>query len=234
MELLAKVLVVDESASFRKLMQVLLSPYSTCVLSAEGWREACARIAEQADISLVLADLGSEGDGFSILSYVRELGEPRPRVLLLTKHPSEDDARRAVAMGAIGYLAKPTTLRDIRRACANGARITPRRPPLRAGRPSFGKALLLEPGRDEAPLAFEIHDLSMSGAFLETQGPMPVGTPVRLALILGEERLDVAAHVVRVQEPSWANVAGVGVRFDTLPEATRRALELRIEKAARP
>jgi two-component system, response regulator RegA len=233
MEFLAKVLVVDESPIFRKLMQVLLSPYARTVLAACGRRDACERIAEHADISLVLSDVGpDDGDGFAILSFVRQLAEPKPRVLLLTTHPSEDDAKRAAALGALGYLSKPTTLQDIRRACKSGELI-PRRPPVRVRRPSFGTALLIEPAGHAAPLAFEIHDLSVSGAFLETQGPLPVGTEIQLALLLGDETLHVRARVVRIQEPSWANVAGVGVRFDELPDAARRSLEARIESATR-
>ena len=233
MEILSKVLVVDESATFRNLMRVMLSPYAGSVLSAAGRRDACERLAEHLDVSLVLSDVClHDGDGFAILSHVRGLAEPKPRVLLLTTHPSEDDARRAVALGALGYLSKPTTLRDIRRACANG-KLIPRHPPLRAKRPSFGKALLIGPDDESTPLAFEIHDLSVSGAFLETQGPVPVGTQIQLALILGGETVDVQARVVRIQEPSWANVAGVGVRFDELPDAARRSLEARIERAAR-
>jgi hypothetical protein len=52
-------------------------------------------------------------------------------------------------------------------------------------------------------------------------------------LILDEQTLDVRARVVRIQEPSWATVAGVGVTFDALPAAMRRALEARIERASR-
>lgn len=232
MDVLAKVLVVDESAIFRNLMRVLLSPYARSVLSAEGRRDACERIAEHADISLVLSDVClHDGDGFAILSYVRELAEPKPRVLLLTKHPSEDDAKRAVGLGALGYLTKPITLQEIRRACTNGNLVS-RRP--RTKRSSFGKALLIEPAGDhDTPLAFEIHDLSVSGAFLETQGPIPVGTEIQLALILGDETVDVRARVVRIQEPSWANVAGVGIRFDELPASVRRSLEARIASATR-
>jgi CheY-like chemotaxis protein len=233
MDILAKVLVVDESETFRQLMHVLLSPYAGRVLSARSLGDACARIAEHPDTSLLLSDVRlPDGDGFAILSRVSELAEPRPRVLLLSTHPSADEEKRAAALGALGYLSKPTTLQDIRRACKVG-RLIPRQPPVRARRSSFGQALLVEPaaGRD-ASLAFEIHDLSVSGAFLVTQGPIPVGTRIQLALMLGEERLDVQARVVRIQEPSWANVAGVGVRFDELPEAARRRLEARIESAS--
>lgn len=232
MDTLAKVLVVDDSETFRQLMQVLLTPYAESVLSARGFAEACAHVAAHPDASLVLSDVRlPDGDGFALLSRVRELAEPRPRVILLATHPNADDERRAAALGALAYLTKPITLTDIRRACKAGELI-PRHPPLRARRPSFGKALLVEPagGRD-ASLAFEIHDLSISGAFLATQGPIPVGTQVRLALMLGEERLEVKARVVRIQEPSWANVAGVGVRFDELPETARRRLAARIESA---
>lgn len=229
---LAKVLVVDGSETFRQLMQVLLSPYAGRVLAARGLHDACAQITEHADTSLVLSDVRlPDGDGFAILSRVRELAEPRPRVLLLSTRPNPDDEQRAGALGALGYLCKPITLQDIRRACKDGNLV----PRVRARRPSVGKALLMDPGASRgASLAFEIHDLSVSGAFLATHGPVPVGTELRLSLMLGDESLDVTARVVRIQEPSWANVAGVGVRFDDLPDAARRWLAARIAVSGRP
>jgi CheY-like chemotaxis protein len=231
---LAKVLVVDGSETFRQLMQVLLSPYAGRVLAARGLREACACIAEHADTSLVLSDVRlPDGDGFAILARVRELAEPRPRVLLLSTHPNPGDEQRAGALGALGYLCKPITLTDIRRACKAGSLI-PRHPPVRATRRSVGTALLIDGGAErDASLCFEIRDLSVSGAFLATHGPVPVGTELRLALILDGESLDVRARVVRIQEPSWANEAGVGVRFDGLPDAARRWLAARIEGGGR-
>jgi CheY-like chemotaxis protein len=233
MEFLSKVLVVDESKLFRKFMQVLLAPYSESVVAVADGRDACARLAEHSDISLVLSDVGRrDGDGFAILSFVRERAEPRPGVVLLTAHPRDEEAQRAIQLGALGYLSKPTTLHAIRRACSGRTEI-PRQPPLRAKRPSVGTALLIEPAAHHAPLAFEIHDLSVSGAFLETEGPVPVGTELLLALVLDGETLEVKARVVRVQEPSWANAAGVGVRFEELPDAMRRTLDAHIERAAR-
>jgi len=232
---LAKVLVVDGSETFRQLMQVLLSPYAGRVLAARGLRDAWAQITEHADTSLVLSDVRlPDGDGFAILSRVRELAEPKPRVLLLSTRPNPGDEQRAGALGALGYLCKPITLQDIRRACKAG-NLIPRHPPVRARRPSVGTALLIEPGSErDASLSFEIRDLSVSGAFLATHGPVPVGTELQLALRLGGESLDVKARVVRIQEPSWASEAGVGVRFDALPDAARRWLADRIEGAGRP
>jgi CheY-like chemotaxis protein len=232
---LAKVLVVDGSETFRQLMQVLLSPYAGHVLTARGLGEACARIAEHADTSLVLSDVRlPDGDGFAVLARVCELAEPKPRVLLLSTHPNPGDEQRAVALGALGYLCKPITLQDIRRACKAG-NLIPRQPPVRARRPSVGTALLIEPGADrDASLSFEIRDLSVSGAFLATHGPVPVGTELQLALRLAGESLDVKARVVRIQEPSWASEAGVGVRFDALPDAARRWLAARVGGAGCP
>jgi CheY-like chemotaxis protein len=231
---LSKVLVVDESDTFRQLMQVLLSPYAERVFSAPTLAVACTCIAEHANTSLVLSDVRlPDGDGFAVLARVRELEEPRPRVLLLSTHPNEHDEKRAASLGALGYLAKPITLQDIRRACKDGM-IVPRRPPVRVRHAPVGRALLLEPGTSrEASLAFDIHDLSLSGAFLVTQGPIPVGTEIHLALTTGGEAVEVRARVVRVQEPSWANPAGVGVCFEGLPEPARRWLAGRIE-GARP
>jgi CheY-like chemotaxis protein len=231
---LAKVLVVDGSETFRQLLQVLLSPYAGRVLAARGLREACARIAEHADTSLVLSDVRlPDGDGFALLSRVRDLAEPKPRVLLLSTHPNPGDELRAGALGALGYLCKPITLQDIRRACKAG-NLIPRHPPVRARRPSVGTALLIDAGGErDASLAFEIRDLSVSGAFLATLGPVPLATELQLALLLDGESLDVKARVVRIQEPSWANEAGVGVRFDGLPDAARRWLAARIESGGR-
>lgn len=229
---LTKVLVVDGSDTFRQLMQVLLSPYAGRVLAARGLREACAQISEHADTSLVVSDVQlPDGDGFAVLARVRELPGAKPQVLLLSTHPNPRDEQRAGALGALGYLGKPITLQDIRRACKTGSLI----PRLRVRRPPVGKALLVEPGAGrEASLAFEIHDLSVSGAFLATHGPVPVGTELRLALLLDGESLDVRAHVVRIQEPSWGSVPGVGVRFDGLPDAARRWLAARVEVSGHP
>jgi Tfp pilus assembly protein PilZ len=62
-------------------------------------------------------------------------------------------------------------------------------------------------------MAWDVYNLSIEGAFLETKGPLPVGEELELLLQLAGGKVRVRARVVRVQEPSWLNIAGVGVAF---------------------
>ena len=57
-------------------------------------------------------------------------------------------------------------------------------------------------------------DISVSGALLETDGEIPIGQLLELDLALDStRRACVVAKVVRVQEPAWGVVGGVGVVF---------------------
>jgi len=57
-------------------------------------------------------------------------------------------------------------------------------------------------------------DISVSGALLETDGEIPIGQLLELDLELDTtRRACVVAKVVRVQEPAWGVVGGVGVVF---------------------
>jgi Tfp pilus assembly protein PilZ len=78
-------------------------------------------------------------------------------------------------------------------------------------------------------VGWEIDDLSVGGAFLETRGPLAVGRELELALLVDDSRFRVRARVVRVQEPSWEHVAGVGVTFLQFEEGDREALATLID-----
>ncbi len=63
-------------------------------------------------------------------------------------------------------------------------------------------------------------NLSMSGIFLQTANPMPVGTGGNLLIVLecGEERLDVRSkcQVARVVDEKSGQPAGMGLEFTYL------------------
>jgi hypothetical protein len=70
-----------------------------------------------------------------------------------------------------------------------------------------------------------ISDISVSGAFLESRGEMPIGHELDLDLRLDSGAvLHVLAMVVRVQYPDWGTVGGVGVTFIDLSERSRKTL----------
>jgi len=83
--------------------------------------------------------------------------------------------------------------------------------------------------------SMRIVDLSVTGAFLETDRPAPLpGERLELHLRLrGDVLVFLEAEVVRVQEPRWKQIGGVGVRFHGVTDATRRTLQEFVESDER-
>ena len=216
---LSKVLVVGDSAALRDVLRFAFAAHADRVLTARTVGEAEHRIAEQCDIEVVVADVDlPDGDGFRLLHLLTALEEPKPRVILLASEPSETESSRAFERGAIGYLSKPIALRDIAAVLKqqsgqwNGSRSPRRR--------SDGRACVLDRMPLEAveqqgfpQIFWYIRDVGMTGAFLETESPIPVGTRFNLSLDVDAARIFVTARVVRIQEPSWGISGGVGVQF---------------------
>ena len=231
----SKLLVIAESPVFREVLGGILGSHADQVLTAATARMGRQRIAEHADISLVVSEtVMSDGDGFQLLEFVASLGDPKPAVILVAARSSDEEARRAVNMGAIGYLEKPISLREIYRLWKETDGTT--QETSRRVR-SLGRALLIDPSDPEAGrngvshLAWDIRNVSLTGAFLETKAPLPVNTELHLALALGRTKGRVKAEVVRVQEPSWRCVGGVGVAFKEFGSGTKQLLSDYIARA---
>ena len=99
-------------------------------------------------------------------------------------------------------------------------------------RRSLGTAFRADPRREVAPrikpfwdLAWAVRDISASGAFLETHGPVPIGSIVDLTLVFGATMVHVTVEVVRIQEPGWGRAAGVGVSFIEFGGGAKQFLE---------
>ncbi len=96
----------------------------------------------------------------------------------------------------------------------------------RIRRRTLGRAVREDPSGE---FGWSIRDLSMTGAFLETKGPIEIGTEFDLSLIFGGAVIHVTARVVRIQEPSWHHVGGAGFEFVHLSEDAKVLLESYIE-----
>jgi two-component system sensor histidine kinase and response regulator WspE len=100
-----RVLVVDDSAVVRELVASILRTAELLPETASDG-EAAWRTLEQGPPDLVLTDVEMPRlDGFGLLRRIRERW-PRLPVVMLTTRGSEDDRRRAVALGADAYLVK--------------------------------------------------------------------------------------------------------------------------------
>jgi CheY-like chemotaxis protein len=212
------VLVVEDSQVLREVMKAVLTPHAKVVETAASVAEALEVLRDTPDFSLLLSDVQlPDGTGFDVLAHVRR-SAPESRAVLMTARWEAADAERATAMGALAYLPKPLTFRDIARVLRKADCVSAHRPTRRR---SSGKALLRDGSRPGVPhFAWEMRDLSVSGAFL-----------VDLELVLGADTIRVLAVVARLQEPSWAGPGGVGVRFQALDAEARVLIEQHVAAA---
>lgn len=227
---LSKILIATPSSVLREVLRVVLRPHADEIATAGSRREARSQITAEA-FQLVISDVSlPDGDGFQLLADARALEGARPDVILVADHASFETQRRALELGAVGYLVKPIAYRDIAQILKqrSGAAVAKRRPRRRLG----GHASVMDlgsggdaPAGDLAQCVWYARDVSPTGAFLETESPIAVGTVLDLALDLAGRTARVRAEVVRVQEPDWGRAGGVGVSFVDLDQGSREMLE---------
>ena len=226
MEGVGSILVVDASPTARETLQSAPIPHCRRVLTAASVAEAIQAIDRDETIGLVLCDavLPDQG-GFGVLRHARGLTGRRPEVILVSPWWIPADSQRAADEGAIGYLVRPISLRDVARLWKQG-RVKPEGLHPRMERRPLAKVWLLDPlERGRTVLSWDLYDVSTTGAFIETRGPLPVGAELQLEIIFGKESVRCTARVVRVQEPCWMHVGGVGVVFVEVDPTSRRVLE---------
>jgi len=102
----ARILIVDDTQSFRFMLKGYLDDAGYRVTCAASGAEALAEL-EQNGFDLVLSDMVMpEMDGVALLHQVRQ-GFPQLPFVLITAHGSVDSAVAAMKEGADDYLLKP-------------------------------------------------------------------------------------------------------------------------------
>ncbi len=218
-----RILVVDDSRLMLEVLGRVLGPHCSKMFFASSYRDALQELEQHPGIGTVICDvILPDGNGLQLLEQLASASEPMPKVLLITAQWVEDDLQRALTLGAVGYLPKPISLRDIRTAL-----LMPNSPRVRDSRHrTLARAWIVDPERRERLLCLGIHDISATGALLDTTGPLPVGTVLEFEIVYSEdEAVRARGTVVRVQEPSWLDAGGAGVHFDWV-ESTQRLNEL--------
>jgi two-component system chemotaxis response regulator CheY len=116
-----KVLIVDDSATMRKIItRVLRQAEIPCasVVEAGNGVEGMARLASDPDIDLILSDINMpEMNGVDFVKAVRatRAKESLPMIMVTTEG-GEAMMNNALALGANGYVTKPFTPESIRAA----------------------------------------------------------------------------------------------------------------------
>ena len=107
------VLVVDDEADIRDLMEMTLMKMGLRVDTAEGVRAALSKL-DSKKYSLVLTDMRMpDGSGLEVVQYINQQHLDVP-VAVITAFGSADQAVQALKEGAFDYLQKPITLAQLR------------------------------------------------------------------------------------------------------------------------
>jgi len=109
-----KILIADDHAVVRNGLTKILKEADggICVDEAENGQEALAK-ALQASYEMVLMDISMPGRGG--LEVLKEIKSHRPKlpVLMLSMHPEEEYAVRALRAGASGYVTKDSAAEEL-------------------------------------------------------------------------------------------------------------------------
>lgn len=112
-ELKKPVLVIDDEADIRDLMEITLIKMGLSVHTAVGVEAAKKALDKQA-FSLVLTDMRMpDGSGLEVVDYILSKNLDTP-VAVITAYGSAEQAVEALKNGAFDYLQKPITLAQLR------------------------------------------------------------------------------------------------------------------------
>jgi DNA-binding NtrC family response regulator len=101
-----KLLIIDDEASIRFSIQQIFRRDPSIVLSAENGQDGLAIIAsESPDVVLLDARLGAES-GLELLAKILQM-DPKCPVILITGYGSPGTQAEAMSRGAFDYLVKP-------------------------------------------------------------------------------------------------------------------------------
>lgn len=108
-----RILVVDDEKGICQNVQKILTKKNYEVTQASSAGEALEKMAEQS-YSLLISDIVMpEKNGLELLKLVKEQW-PLTKVIMMTAYASTDTAMKAIRLGALDYIPKPFTPKDIR------------------------------------------------------------------------------------------------------------------------
>ncbi len=110
----ARILIVDDQADNRQLLELILEPEGFVLLTASNGAEALALAArEQPDV--ILLDAVMPGmNGYQVATQLSSDPATRDIPIVMITGLSGDDARAlGVAAGAVGFLSKPVRRADV-------------------------------------------------------------------------------------------------------------------------
>ena len=116
------VLIVDDSAAIRKILQRVLAQAEVPVTNfyEAGDGAEALKVLETKKVQLILSDINMPNmDGLQFLSHVKARDEWKNLpVIMITTEGSQSKVLEAVQLGANGYVRKPFTAEQIKEKLA--------------------------------------------------------------------------------------------------------------------
>lgn len=109
----AKILVVDDEPSQRKMLKANLSLDGYQVLEADDGANAIARVSEEFFDLILMDNRMSQMDGIEALKEIKKISPAIP-VIIITAYASVETAVEALHAGAHDYLTKPLDIDELR------------------------------------------------------------------------------------------------------------------------
>jgi two-component system response regulator PilR (NtrC family) len=201
-----RILVVDDEADLRELLEITLLKMGLDVDSAATVREARGLLGQK-EYALVLTDMRLP-DGMG-LELVREVAgnHRRTPIAVITAYGSAENAVVALKAGAFDYVSKPVVLDDLRRMVRSALKLSEAEPDA-GGAPEGGSRLI---GRSQAmqTLRAQIERLARSQAPIAINGESGSGK-------------ELAAREIHAQS-ARAGKPFVAVNCGAIPEALMEA-----------
>src|SRR6267143_1470120 len=112
-----RVLIADDHAVFRRgLRETLAEAFSKLTFGEAKTAQETVECVRRQNWDIVILDISMPGkSGLDILDDVKRL-RPKLPILLLSMHPEEQYARRALKAGASGYLTKDSVPDELKLA----------------------------------------------------------------------------------------------------------------------
>lgn len=112
-----RILIADDHAIIRKgLKQILLEEYPSAIIEEVGDAEAAINKTVTNSWDIIICDLSMPGrSGLDVVQHVKQ-NFPKLPVLILSIHPEEQYAIRALKAGAAGYLSKDAATEELVKA----------------------------------------------------------------------------------------------------------------------
>ena len=135
----ATILLVDDDAEIRELLELLLSGEGYAVLQTESGEAALALLKQGANVDLIVLDVMMPGlSGYKTCALIREISNAP--ILFLTARSMDTDLTLGFSAGGDDYLAKPFSnaelLSRVKPFCAaTMSTAARRRPPRRTSSP---------------------------------------------------------------------------------------------------